>query len=100
MVATETWPPNVQRARELLGSRGVEVVETSAGAPLPLCGRVARVATARHPAEPNWPEIHRVLKAGGYYFAQHVGPRSASELFEYFLGPAPAGESGDAIPQL
>ena len=93
MVATETWPPNVQRARELLGSRGVEVVETSEGAPLPFVDGSFELVTARHPVEPNWPEIHRVLKAGGCYFAQHVGPRSASELIEYFLGPAPCGES-------
>ena len=93
MVATETWPPNVQRARELLGSRGVEVVETPEGAPLPFVDESFELVTARHPVKPNWPEIHRVLKAGGCYFAQHVGPRSASELTEYFLGPAPSGES-------
>ena len=93
MVATETWPPNVQRARDLLGWRGVEVVETSEGAPLPFVDGSFELVTARHPVEPNWPEIQRVLKAGGCYFAQHVGPRSASELIEYFLGPAPSGES-------
>jgi len=93
MVATETWPPNVQRARELLGSRGVDVVETSEGAPFPFMDESFELVTARHPVEPNWTEIHRVLKAGGCYFAQHVGPRSAAELIEYFLGPAPSGES-------
>jgi hypothetical protein len=93
MVATEMWPPNVQRARELLGSRGVEVVETSEGAPLPFADESFELVTARHPVEPNWTEIHRVLEAGGCYFAQHVGPRSAAELTEYFLGPADSAES-------
>jgi SAM-dependent methyltransferase len=93
MVATETWPPNVRRARELLGPRGVDVVETSDGAPLPFADESFELVTARHPVDPNWTEIHRVLRPGGCYFAQHVGPRSASELIEYFLGPAPSGES-------
>jgi SAM-dependent methyltransferase len=93
MVATETWPPNVQRAREVLGSRGVEVVQTSADAPLPFVDESFELVASRHPVEPHWTEIHRVLKPGGCYFAQHVGPRSASELIEYFLGPAPLGES-------
>jgi SAM-dependent methyltransferase len=93
MVATETWPPNVQRARELLGPRGVEVVETQAGAPLPFEDESFELVTARHPVEPSWTEIHRVLEPGGSYFAQHVGPRSAAELTEYFLGPAESAES-------
>ena len=38
---------------------------------------------------PDWPEIHRVLTDGGHYFAQHVGPGSAFDLIEYFLGPLP-----------
>ncbi len=93
MVATEMWPPNVQRARELLGPRGVEVVEASEGARLPFADESFELVTARHPVEPNWTEIHRVLEAGGCYFAQHVGPRSAAELTEYFLGPAKSAES-------
>jgi hypothetical protein len=30
-----------------------------------------------------------VLRPGGTYFAQHVGPASVFELVEYFLGPQP-----------
>ncbi len=36
-----------------------------------------------------WDEIARVLKPGGRYFAQHVGPRSVRELVEHFVGPRP-----------
>ena len=93
MVATETWPPNARRARELLGPRGVEVVETSEDAPLPFADESFELVTARHPVEPSWTEIHRVLERGGCYFAQHVGPRSAEELIEFFVGPAESGES-------
>ena len=45
-----------------------------------------------------------MLAPGGRYFAQHVGPASAFELIEFFLGPRPeerrnrdpAGESAAA----
>jgi SAM-dependent methyltransferase len=89
MVATEAWPPNAQRARELLGPRGVEVVETVADTPLPFPDESFELVTARHPVRPVWEEIHRVLAPGGCYFAQHVGPASAFELIEHFLGPLP-----------
>jgi hypothetical protein len=38
---------------------------------------------------PHWTEIARVLAPGGVYFAQHVGPSSAYELVENFLGRQP-----------
>ncbi len=87
MVATEGWPPNAERARALLGPRGVEVVDTVEGAPLSSPDASFELVTARHPVCPDWAEIHRVLAPGGHYFAQHVGPASAFELIEHFLGP-------------
>jgi hypothetical protein len=45
------------------------------------------LVTSRHPVSPNWPEIARVLTDNGTYLAQHVGPASAFELIEWFLGP-------------
>lgn len=90
MCVTESWPPNAQRARERLGPRGVEVVETADGAPLPFADGSFELVTARHPVASDWGEIHRVLAPGGHYFAQHVGPASGFELIEHFLGPLPA----------
>lgn len=87
MVVTESWPPNVQRARQRLGTRGVRVVETTAGGPLRFDDMSFDLVTARHPVQPDWPEIHRLLEPGGCYVAQHVGPGSAFELIEVFLGP-------------
>ncbi|MBP2381056.1 phosphotransferase-like protein [Brachybacterium sacelli] len=84
---TEGWAPNAERARLLLGPRGVQVHETPAGAPLPLPGGAADLVTARHPVSPDWAEIVRVLAPGGEYLAQHVGPASAFELIEHFIGP-------------
>lgn len=84
----ESWPANAERARALLGPRGVEVFDTDGG-PLPLPDRSFELATSRHPVRPDWDEIHRVLIPGGRYVAQHVGPGSAFELIEFFLGPLP-----------
>lgn len=89
MVATEAWPPNAQRARELIGSRGAEVIETIDNAPLPFPDQSFDLVSARHPVSPDWDEIRRVLRPDGSYLAQHVGPASAFELIEHFLGPLP-----------
>jgi SAM-dependent methyltransferase len=89
MCATEAWPPNARQARERLGPRGVKVVEVAAGAALPFADASFELVTSRHPVRPDWAEIHRVLRPGGHYLAQHVGPASAFELIEHFLGPLP-----------
>jgi SAM-dependent methyltransferase len=94
MVVTEGWPPNVVTARATLGARGVEVVESPQGAPLPFADASFELVTSRHPVRPDWPEIARVLQPGGRYFAQHVGPASGFELIEFFLGPLPEQRRG------
>lgn len=88
MAVSEGWPPNAERARRLLGPRGVEVVETTAVL-LPFDDESFELVTSRHPVRPEWVQLHRVLQPGGHYFAQHVGPASAWELIEFFLGPQP-----------
>jgi SAM-dependent methyltransferase len=88
-VVTEGWAPNAARARELLGPRGVTVVEVPQGAPLPFADGEFDLVTSRHPVDPAWPEIARVLAPGGAYLAQHVGPASAFELIEFFTGQLP-----------
>lgn len=95
MCATETWAPNARRAEKLLGPRGVEVVETVQGEPLPFPDGSFELVVSRHPVRPAWPEIARVLADGGHYLAQHVGPGSAFELIEYFLGPLPGPTGRD-----
>jgi kynurenine formamidase len=95
MCAIESWPPNVIKARELLGPRGVDVRAFAPDAPFPFPDRTFDLVTSRHPVRPRWKEIHRVLAPGGRYLAQHVGPDSARELTEFFLGPQPAGDGRD-----
>jgi SAM-dependent methyltransferase len=87
--ATEGWPPNVAKATALLRPRGVVVVAAADDAPLPFADGTFDLVLSRHPVRPYWDEIARVLRPGGRYFAQHVGPASVFELVEYFLGPLP-----------
>ncbi|WP_431782317.1 class I SAM-dependent methyltransferase [Streptomyces chumphonensis] len=89
MVATESWPPNVAKATRLLHPRGAVVVADPDEPPLPFADEAFDLVTSRHPATVWWSEIARVLRPGGAYFAQHVGPASVWELVEYFLGPQP-----------
>lgn len=96
--ATEGWPANVAKATERLRPRGVLVVASAQDAPLPFADGTFDLVSSRHPVSCRWPEIARVLRPGGTYFAQHVGPRSAFELVEYFLGPQPDQVRGHRDP--
>jgi SAM-dependent methyltransferase len=89
MAATESWSPNVAKANTLLHPRGVVVVAVPGEPPLPFADQAFDLVTSRHPTTVWWGEIARVLKPGGTYFAQHVGPATVFELVEYFLGPQP-----------
>ena len=93
-VATESWPPNVAKATRLLHPHGVVVVADPDEPPLPFADEAFDLVTSRHPATIWWQEIARVLRPGGTYFAQHVGPGSAFELIEFFLGPQPQARRG------
>lgn len=93
-VATESWPPNVTKATRLLHPRGIVVVADPDEPPLPFADEAFDLVTSRHPATIWWEEIARVLRPGGTYFAQHVGPASVFELIEFFLGPQPEARRG------
>ncbi|MEV6828343.1 methyltransferase domain-containing protein [Amycolatopsis sp. NPDC051102] len=87
MVATESWPPNLARASARLRPRGADVVATTG---FPFRDDVFDLVSSRHPVTTDWREIARVLRPGGTYFSQQVGPASVFELVEFFLGPQPA----------
>jgi SAM-dependent methyltransferase len=93
-VATESWPPNVAKATALLRPRGVAVVAVPDEPPLPFADGTFDLVVCRHPVAAHFGEIARLLQPGGVYFAQHVGPESAFEVSDYFLGPLRRGESG------
>ncbi|QLL09642.1 class I SAM-dependent methyltransferase [Mycobacterium vicinigordonae] len=89
MAAVESWPPNAALATQRLHPRGVVVVVTPPESPLPFADEAFDLVTSRHPNTVDWPEIARVLRPGGTYLAQHIGPATVSELVEYFIGPQP-----------
>lgn len=86
-VATESWPPNLKLAAARLRARGAAVVADDEEPRLPFRTDAFDLVTSRHPVETWWTEIARVLRPGGVYFSQQVGPRSVFELAEFFLGP-------------
>lgn len=93
-VATESWPPNVVRATRRLHPRGVAVVAHDDAQPLPFAAGAFDLVVCRHPVSTRWVEISRVLRPGGMYFSQQVGPESVGELTDFFMGQEPPGTSG------
>ena len=89
MAATEGYPPNVALATRRLHPRGVVVVADPDEPPLPFADAAFELVISRHPVTVWWTEIARVLRPGGTYVGQHIGPDSARELYEFFLGPQP-----------
>lgn len=89
MVATESWPPNLAKATRLLHPLGAVVVADADEPPLPFAAEAFDLVVSRHPVTVWWDEIARVLRPGGTYLSQQVGPASVFELVEYFLGPQP-----------
>lgn len=89
MVATESWPPNAALATKLLHPRGVVVVQTRDEAELPFADEAFDLVTSRHAITVRWTELARVLRPGGTYLAQQIGPATMAELVEYFIGPQP-----------
>ncbi len=92
-VATEAWPPNVERATQLLAPLGVAVVAHDIDDPLPFGAAAFDLVVSRHPVDVRWDEVARVLRPGGTYFSQEVGPKSVSELTDFMMGPPEPGGS-------
>ena len=99
-VATESWPPNVVKATQLLHPLGAVVVADADEPPLPFADEAFDLVVSRHPVTVWWQEIARVLRPGGTYFSQQVGPASVFELVEYFLGPQPESSRRSRHPDL
>jgi SAM-dependent methyltransferase len=92
-IATEAWPPNVARATRRLFPLGVAVIAHDEAEPLPFAANAFDLVVSRHPVAVWWDEVARVLRPGGRYFSQQVGPRSVGELSEFFLGPQPDADN-------
>ena len=87
-VATEGWGPNVGRAKLQLQPRGAFVV-MAYDEQLPFASDQFDLVVSRHPVATCWEEVARVLRPGGRFLSQQVGPHSMREVTEYFMGPQP-----------
>ncbi len=92
LVATESWPPNVARARDALHPLGAWVVQAADEADLPFGDGSFDLVVSRHPVTTIWSEVARVLRPGGTYLAQHVGAGSMRELTDFMMGPQPVND--------
>ncbi|MFZ0217731.1 MAG: methyltransferase domain-containing protein [Candidatus Dormiibacterota bacterium] len=92
IAASESWPPNLARARERLGAFGASVAEAPDRGPLPYPDHTFDLVVSRHPTVTVWPEIGRVLQPGGTYFSQQVGAGTNHELTDFMMGPQPIGD--------
>ena len=91
------YAPNVTVAARRLRPRGAFVV-ACAGRSVRRCrsrSETFDLVTSRHPVTTWWEEIACVLRPGGTYFSQQVGPNSVRELSEFMMGPLPPGTQRD-----
>lgn len=95
VAATESWPPNLEVARARLAAFGATVEHAADEGALPFAGGSFELVVSRHPTVTVWPEIARVLRPGGSYLSQQVGPGTNRELTDYLMGPQPVGEARD-----
>jgi len=86
LVATESSPPNVGVAARTLAPHGGRVVATAG---LPFADGAFDLVVSRHPVRTEWAETARVLRPGGIFLSQQIGPGSNRELSEAMLGPLP-----------
>ena len=96
LVATESWPPNIDAARRNLRRVRARVVEADDEADLPFLPGSFDLVTSRHPTDVVWEEIARVLRPGGTYLSQQVGAGSNRELTDFMMGPQPVSQCRSA----
>ncbi len=96
LVATEGWWPNVEVARVQLQGVGARVVAAADAPALPFADASFDLVVSRHPVVVLWDEIARVLRPGGTYLSQQIGPGTNRELTDFVMGPQPVNESRSA----
>ncbi len=87
LMATESWPPNIEIATRNLRPLGGVVKAVADDADLPFPEGSFDLVVSRHPTVTIWREIARVLRPGGTYLSQQVGAGSVRELRDALMGP-------------
>ena len=91
------WPPSPGRPTwpwpgTPCAPLGGHVVAVADQPTLPFAAGSFDLVVSRHPVVTLWDEIARVLRPGGTYLSQQIGPGTNRELTEFFLGPMPVNE--------
>jgi len=81
--ATEAYPPNVPIARARLEPLGVKLLEVSSENGLPFEDGFFELVIDRHESF-DAAEVFRILKPGGLFVTQQVGPQNDKEISELF----------------
>jgi SAM-dependent methyltransferase len=92
LVATESWPPNIDVARRTLRPLGAWLVAAADEADLPFRDACFDLVSSRHPVHTRWPEIARVLRPGATFLSQQIGAGTVRELAEAVAGPLPPAD--------
>lgn len=86
--ATESWEPNLALARAALAPwDGVVIASENHEVPLP--DESVDLIVSRHPVTTPWQQVARVLRPGGTFLSQQVGPGSVRELTAALMGQLP-----------
>jgi SAM-dependent methyltransferase len=100
LVATESWPPNIEVASRNLAGLGAQVVPVHDElSRLPFEDASFDLVVSRHPVAVPWDEVARVMKPGGSYLSQEVGDGSVRELSEFMLRPRPSAGPQGPLPE-
>ena len=99
VVATEGYPPNLDVARTRLSPLGVRVLPIDEDQRIDLPAGSMDVVLARHEAF-DASEVTRVLKPGGTFVTQQVGPRNYQDLHRRFGALAMESSPGPFHNQL
>lgn len=86
--ATEAYPPNIPIARGRLEPLGVKLLEVSADNDLPFEDGFFELIIDRHESF-DAAEVFRILKPGGRFVTQQVGPQNNREISERFQVRSP-----------
>jgi SAM-dependent methyltransferase len=84
--ATEGYAPNIPIAKERLEPLGIKVVQVVDDNTLPLPSNAFDLVINRHESY-ALPEVFRILRPGGLFLTQQVGPRDCVELNQYLEAP-------------
>jgi SAM-dependent methyltransferase len=84
--ATEYYPPNIPIATQRLTPSGVQVVPLKDEHILPFQNEMFDLVINRHEFY-ELSEVWRILKPGGIFLTQQVGPRNCVQLNQYLDAP-------------